>query len=323
MNVDAPVQSAPSAGGTASPGPPPPGGPAPEAPPLGAQIRRIGSLVALPHTVFALPFALAAAVLATRHVPLQGWRVVVIALCVAAARTAGMAFNRLVDRGFDAQNPRTADRDIPAGRVSPSVARALVVACSAVFLLGAAALGPTTGLLSPLALALVLGYSYTKRFTALCHVVLGVAIALAPGGAWLGMGAPAVGHEVWPAPWLLVGGVATWVAGFDLLYALQDREFDARVGLRSIPVALGVGRTLALSGALHVVTVGCFTAVGWVLGCGPAYWVGVVLVAGLLAWEHALVRPSDLSRIGKAFFDINGYVSLVFFACVLVDRLVS
>jgi 4-hydroxybenzoate polyprenyltransferase len=296
---------------------------APPAPPLRAQLGRLGALVALPHTVFALPFALAAAVLATHLVPLAWWRVGVIVLCVAAARTAAMAFNRLVDRRFDAANPRTADRDIPAGRVSPGLARALVVACSAVFVAGAAALGTTTLLLSPVALALVLGYSYTKRFTALCHVVLGAAIALAPGGAWLGMGASALGHPAAAAPWLLVAGVAAWVAGFDVLYALQDRDFDARAGLRSIPVALGVGRTLVLSAALHVVTVACFAGVGAVLGVGPAYWFGVVLVTGLLAWEHAIVRPSDLTRIGKAFFDLNGYVSAAFFGCVLVDRLLA
>jgi 4-hydroxybenzoate polyprenyltransferase len=284
-------------------------------PSLRAQLRRFGSLVTLSHSVFALPFALSAAVLASRFVVPAWWRVALIVLCVVTARSAAMAFNRLVDRHFDARNPRTAMRDIPSGQVSPRVAAALVVAMCGLFVGASALLGRLPLLLSPVALALVLGYSYTKRFTALCHVVLGAAIAIAPGGAWIALGAP-----VTAAPWLLVLGVALWVAGFDVLYALQDRDFDRGQGLRSIPVSLGVRGTLALSALMHTGTVVCFAAVGVVLGRGGFYFVGVGVVACLLVYEHALVRPTDLSKIDRAFLELNGYVSVAFFGFVLVDR---
>ncbi|MGD8861672.1 MAG: UbiA-like polyprenyltransferase [Myxococcales bacterium] len=276
------------------------------------------SLVKLSHTVFALPFALAAVVLASAYEPVTTKKVVLIVLCVAAARTAAMAFNRLVDRDIDAKNPRTQDRELPRGALTVGQVRALVVASSGVFILGAGLLGPLPLMLSPIALGLALGYSYTKRFSALCHLVLGAAIALAPGGAWIAMGAP-----VNAAPWLLVLGVACWVGGFDVLYSLQDQGFDEGEKLHSIPVALGVKGALWASGLLHVVTASCLVAVGLILGRGPAYMVGTGLVTLLLAYEHAIVKPSDLSRINKAFFDINGYVSVAFFLCVLVDQLLA
>ena len=191
----------------------------------------------------------------------------------------------------------------------------LVVASCAVFVAGAAALGRLPLLLSPVALGLALGYSLTKRFTALCHVILGLAVAFAPGGAWIALGAPVTT----PAPWLLVLGVACWVAGFDVLYSLQDQGFDAQHALHSIPVRLGVRGALIASGALHVVTVACLLGVGLVLGRGIAYLAGVALVSVLLAYEHAIVRPGDLSRINKAFFDLNGYVSVGFLVCVGLD----
>jgi 4-hydroxybenzoate polyprenyltransferase len=255
-------------------------------------------------------------VLATAFAPLQLWRVALIIVCIAAARTAAMAFNRLIDRDIDGENPRTADRELPSGVVSVTSVRLLVIASSTVFMLSAGLLGHLPLILSPLALGMALGYSYTKRFTALCHVVLGAAVAFAPGGAWIAMGAP-----VTLAPWLLVAGVGAWVAGFDVLYSLQDQGFDEKRGLHSIPVALGTVGALVASGALHVLTVSCFAYVGVLLGRGPAYFVGVALVALLLTYEHAIVKPNDLSRINKAFFDINGYVSVAFFACVLADQL--
>ncbi len=276
------------------------------------------SLVKLSHTVFALPFALAAVVLASAFEPITVKKVALIVLCIAAARTAAMAFNRLIDRHIDAKNPRTSDRELPRGALTVGQVRALVVISCAVFVLGAGLLGTLPLILSPVALGLALGYSYTKRFTAFCHLILGAAVALAPGGAWIAMGAP-----VTLAPWLLVLGVACWVGGFDVLYSLQDQGFDEGEKLRSIPVALGVKGSLWVSGLLHVVTVGCLVAVGLILGRGPAYMVGVALVALLLAYEHAIVKPSDLSRINKAFFDINGYVSVAFFACVLTDQLLA
>lgn len=281
--------------------------------------RTIGtyaSLVKLSHTVFALPFALAAVVLASRYAQVTAAKLGLIVLCIAAARTAAMAFNRLVDRDIDARNPRTIDRELPRGVIGVGSVRLLVLVCCGVFVAGAALLGRLPLLLSPLALALALGYSYAKRFTAYCHVILGLAVAFAPGGAWIAMGAPLT-----VAPFLLVGGVACWVAGFDVLYALQDRDFDRDNALHSLPVRVGVGGALWLSGLLHVITVACLLGVGMTLGGGPAYWLGVALVAGLLGYEHWLVRPHDLSRINRAFFDLNGYVSLAFFACVLLDRL--
>ena len=275
-----------------------------------------GSLVRLSHTVFALPFALAAVVLAAPYAQITVEKVLLIVVCIAAARTAAMGFNRLVDRDIDKKNPRTADRELPRGVLSVNAVRALVIAACAVFVLGAARLGKWPLYLSAPTLALALGYSYAKRFTALCHVILGFAIALAPGGAWIALGA-----EVTLAPWLLVIGVATWVAGFDVLYALQDQDFDRREQLRSIPVVLGVRGALVASAVLHVATVACFAGVGVVLGRGLAYYVGVLIVAGLLVLEHTMVRPNDLSKLNRAFFDLNGYVSVAFFVCVGLDQL--
>jgi 4-hydroxybenzoate polyprenyltransferase len=277
-----------------------------------------GSLVRLSHTIFALPFALAAIVLASRYEPITARKVVLIVLCIAAARTAAMAFNRLVDRDIDAENPRTADRELPRGVLSVTEVRLLVLGSCGVFLAGAALLGRLPLLLSPIALGLALGYSYTKRFTAWCHVVLGFAVAFAPGGAWIAMGAP-----VTVVPWLLVVGVAAWVAGFDVLYSLQDKGFDAGRQLHSIPVWLGTRGALWVSALLHVVTAGCLLAAGLLLGRGAPYMVGVAVVAALLTYEHAIVRPDDLSRINKAFFDLNGYVSVGFLVCVLADQLLA
>jgi 4-hydroxybenzoate polyprenyltransferase len=283
---------------------------------LAKTLVHYGSLVRLSHTIFALPFALAAVVLASPFAPVTLEKVLLIVLCIAAARTAAMGFNRLVDRDIDAKNPRTQDRELPRGALSVNSVRALVFVSCAVFMLGAARLGRLPLYLSPPTLALALGYSYAKRFTALCHVILGFAIALAPGGAWIALGA-----EVTLAPWLLVFGVATWVAGFDVLYSLQDESFDKQEQLFSIPAALGVRGALVVSALLHVLTVACFVGVGLVLGRGVAYMVGVVIIAALLIVEHAMVRPNDLSKLGRAFFDVNGYVSVAFLVCVGIDQL--
>jgi 4-hydroxybenzoate polyprenyltransferase len=279
-------------------------------------VASYGSLVKLSHTVFALPFALAAVVLAAPYADITLEKVLLIVVCIACARTAAMAFNRLVDRKIDADNPRTRDRELPRGVLSAAAVRGLTIGACALFVLACARLGRLPLLLSPLALGLALGYSYTKRFTALCHVILGTAVALAPGGAWIALGA-----EVTLAPWLLVIGVAAWVAGFDMLYSLQDLDFDRGARLHSVPAQLGVSGTLWVSAGLHVLTLVCLAAVGISLGRGPAYFAGVVLVGLLLVIEHALVRPNDLSKVNKAFFDVNGYVSLLFFVCVGIDQL--
>ena len=285
---------------------------------IARSLATYSSLVKLSHTVFALPFALAAVILATRYAPFTLGKLLLIVACIAAARTAAMAFNRLIDRDIDARNPRTRDRELPRGVVGVHAVRLLVLCASAVFFACAAMLGRRPLLLSPIALGLALGYSYTKRFTALCHVVLGLAVAFAPGGAWIAMGAP-----VTLAPWLLVIGVACWVAGFDVLYSLQDLGFDRDSGLRSIPARLGIKGALVASAVLHVITVACLLGTGVLLERGLAYMAGVLLVAALLGYEHAIVKPTDLSRIDKAFFDLNGYVSLGFLACVRVDQLLA
>ena len=278
-------------------------------------LSNYGSLVKLSHTVFALPFALAAVLLAAPFATITAEKVLLIIVCIASARTAAMGFNRLVDRDIDAKNPRTRDRELPAGVLSVNAVRLLVIASSLVFLVGAARLGRLPMLLSLPTLGLALGYSYAKRFTALCHVILGAAISLAPGGAWIALGA-----EVTLAPWLLVIGVGCWVAGFDVLYSLQDQGFDRTERLHSLPVALGVGGALIASAALHVVTVACLIGVGLTLGRGVAYMFGVGIIAALLVIEHAMVRPNDLSKLNRAFFDLNGYVSVAFLICVGIDH---
>jgi 4-hydroxybenzoate polyprenyltransferase len=282
------------------------------------RFRDYASLVKFSHTIFAMPFAFAAVTLSLRHVPFSWRKLGWIVVCLISARTAAMAFNRLVDRRWDALNPRTRDRELPAGVLSSVQVTALVWAASAVFVVAAAQLGRLPLMLSPVALGLALGYSLVKRFSWGCHMVLGVAVAFAPGGAWIAMGAP-----VGLAPWLLVAAVAMWVAGFDVLYALQDRQFDRQHGLFSIPARWGVHRSLWASAALHMGTVACLVGVGIVTQRGGWYGAGVATIAALLLVEHALVHRHGLSKINKAFFDVNGYVSVVFFLCVLLDQIVS
>jgi 4-hydroxybenzoate polyprenyltransferase len=278
-------------------------------------LSNYASLVRLSHTVFALPFALAAVMLAAPYAQFTLEKLMWIVICIASARTAAMGFNRLVDRDIDGQNPRTQDRELPRGALSVNAVRALVIGSCLVFLVGAARLGRLPLYLSLPTLGIALGYSYAKRFTWLCHVILGAAVALAPGGAWI-----ALGVEVTLAPWLLVIGVACWVAGFDVLYALQDRDFDAGAALYSLPVRFGVRGALWISALLHVGTVACLLGVGMLLGRGPAYMLGVGVVSALLVFEHNLVRPNDLSKLNRAFFDLNGYVSVAFMVCVAIDQ---
>ena len=285
--------------------------------PLGGVVAAgatFGRMVKFSHTVFAMPFALAAAAIAARDHGVTVGRVVAIVLAMVGARTAAMGFNRIVDRHIDARNPRTATRELPTGQVGLGAAVALTAASIAIFLAAAAWLGPLCLALAPVALALVLGYSYTKRFTWLCHLVLGLAIAAGPGGAWIAV----AGNLSAPALWLMAA-VATWIGGFDILYALADRDFDRGAGLFSIPARFGVRGALGISIGLHVVTVVALVGLGRAAQLGPIYLGGAGLIAGLLAWEHAIVRPSDLSRLNKAFFDLNGYVSLAFLLTTVLD----
>jgi 4-hydroxybenzoate polyprenyltransferase len=282
-----------------------------------ARVRTYGSLVAFAHTVFALPFAASAVVLslAVPHAPLGIARALAMLVCMACARTSAMAFNRWADRDIDARNPRTRTRHVPAGIVRPREAIALAVASGVAFLVAAATLGFWPGILAPGVLAVLLGYSYAKRFTWGAHAWLGIALALAPGGAWLAMGArPGTGIVA------LMVAVAAWLLGFDVLYSLQDEAFDREAGLRSIPARFGTRRAMLISGAAHVVTVLPLTACGLVLRRGPAYAVAVGTAAALLVYEHSLVRRRGLQAIDRAFFDVNAWVSALFFVLVLADE---
>jgi len=282
------------------------------------------NFVKLPHTVFALPFALTGVVLASyrAHVTFAmiGW----IVLAFTCARFAAMGFNRIVDRDIDARNPRTKQREIPSGVLRVSEASAAVAVASAVFVYAAWRLNPLCAMLSPLALGWVLFYSYTKRFTRWCHVVLGVGMSIAPVGGYL-----AVTGE-WSEPaWMLIAlalAVATWGGGFDILYALQDEHFDRSQRLFSLPVAYGTKRALLVARVFHLMTVTCLALVGAATfsgtGAGSYYALGVVLAAALLAYEHSLVKPNDFSKLDAAFFLMNGVISITFFVCVLTERLV-
>jgi len=268
-------------------------------------------MIKLSHSIFALPFALAAAVLAAREVDVTvaqlGW----IIGCMVCARSSAMGFNRIVDRDIDAANPRTASREIPAGQISLTQAWAFTGASAFLFVLGAWMLSSLTGWLSPIALAVIWGYSLSKRYTWLCHAVLGLALALAPTAVWIGL----TGSFGW-IPALLSLAVGSWVAGFDIIYACQDAEFDSSEGLYSFPAEFGLRRALIVSAALHGVTVLALAALPALAPMGWPYWVGFVLIVGVLGWEHAIVKPNDFSRVNKAFFDLNGYVSLLFFFAV-------
>ncbi|MGH7710631.1 MAG: UbiA-like polyprenyltransferase [Gemmatimonadaceae bacterium] len=277
------------------------------------------NFVKLPHTVFALPFALVGATLATYDAAITpsvlGW----IVLAFTAARFAAMGFNRIVDRHVDAANPRTAGRELPRGALALGEAVAAVVVASGVFMLAAWRLNPLCAWLAPAALGWIFFYSYTKHFTKWSHVVLGLGLGIAPVGGYLAV------TGSWSDPWWLLIALAvavmTWVGGFDILYALQDVEFDRQSRLYSIPAALGIPRAIAIARGMHVITVLALIVAGTRGDVGLFYGVGVALVALLLAFEHRLVKASDLSRLDAAFFTMNGVISITFFVCVLIDRL--
>jgi 4-hydroxybenzoate polyprenyltransferase len=270
------------------------------------RIRTYLSFVRFSHSVFALPFALAGALLASRHSPVTWTSVLWILLAMVAARSAAMGFNRLVDRRFDALNPRTANREIPRGAMSSLEATAFVAVASALFVYAAWWLNPLCFMLSPVALAIVFWYSLAKRFTAWTQLFLGLAMAVAPVGGWLAVGGGA-GLE----PWLLAAAIGFWVGGFDVLYACQDIDFDRVHGLQSIPVRFGVPAALVISRALHVVAVICLIALAWVTPLPWFYFAGVAVVALLLVYEQSLVTANDLSQVKRAF-DLNGYVGILY-----------
>ncbi len=281
-------------------------------------VKTFGRMVKFSHTVFALPFALAATVLAARGHGITLAQVAAILVAMAGARTAAMGFNRIVDRRLDARNPRTSGRELPTGKVSVPSAAFLSAISAAAFVAAAATLGRLCLALSPIVLGLVLGYSFTKRFTWLCHLFLGLAIGIAPAGAWIAVRGDLAAPAIW-----MVAAVTMWIGGFDILYALSDREFDRSAGIYSIPARFGVPAALAVSAALHLGTLVALVAVGSTAGMGTIYFVGVAAVVAILVYEHAIVRPSDLSRVDVAFFNLNGYVSMVYLLATLAQVFVG
>lgn len=285
--------------------------------PATSQLAAVLRMIKFEHTVFALPFAFLGMVLAAEGWPawpVVGW----IVVAMVGGRSAAMAFNRLVDREIDAANPRTAGRELPSGVLSPRFVALFVAVSIAAFVFAASRLNRLALLLSPVALLVLLGYSYTKRFTSLSHLVLGLALAGAPLGAWI-----AVRGELAATPWILGAAVLLWVAGFDVLYALQDRQFDRERGLYSIPVWLGERGALVVSALFHLLMLALLAVLprGYEPGLGIAYWVGVAGCAALLAYQHWVVRPGDLSRLSAAFFFANGLLATWLFAATAVDLL--
>ncbi len=270
-------------------------------------LRVFLEMIKFEHTVFALPFAYMGMVLAAGGWP-GGWTFFWITVAMVSARTLAMAVNRVVDHAIDARNPRTANRALPRGQLSPLFVWVIALVAAVVFFESAYLLNNFVLRLAPLALLFLVGYSYTKRFTWLSHWVLGVTDGAAAAGAW----AAVTGSLDLPA-YLLWAAVTLWIAGFDLIYACQDVEFDRRVGLHSIPARFGVAAALTGARVCHALTVVLLIAVGWTLDLAWPYWLGVVVAAALLAYENSLVHPEDLSRLDIAFFNINGYISVIVF----------
>jgi 4-hydroxybenzoate polyprenyltransferase len=286
---------------------------------LKSKIVDYGRLIRFSHTIFALPFALASIALASPRHPPDFELLLWILVAMVGARSAAMGFNRLADRKFDALNPRTQAWELPQGKVKVSEAVVLTVIASLVFVYAARQLNFLCFVLSPVALAIVFFYSLTKRFTWTSHLFLGLALALAPIGAWLAVaGAPSSPDEL-VVPFLLGLAVLFWLAGFDIIYALQDHSFDQAHGLYSIPVRFGVAPALRLSSLFHVLTLLFLAAVGIAAQTGIIYWIGFAAVSTVLFWEHRIVKPNDLSRINKAFFDLNAYVSIGYFLTTVAD----
>jgi 4-hydroxybenzoate polyprenyltransferase len=315
------------------------------------KVKNYLSLIKFSHTVFALPFALIGFFLAIvrygveifvknagvvkmyLHVKLSdtydaddifktifwknvGYKLLLVLLCMVFARSAAMAFNRYLDRSFDAQNPRTAIREIPAGIISANSALLFTIVMSVLFVATTYFINTICFALSPIALLVVLGYSFTKRFTPLCHLVLGLGLSLAPIGAYL-----AVTGKFDLLPILFSFTVLFWVSGFDIIYALQDEEFDKKYQLKSIPAWLGKTKALRVSEVLHILSGLCVIGAGVFGGFGTLYWIGVGLFVGLLVYQHLLVKPNDLSKVNMAFFTTNGIASVVFAVFVITDIL--
>jgi 4-hydroxybenzoate polyprenyltransferase len=306
-----------------------------------ATVKHYLSLVKFSHTIFAMPFAMIGFVLAARerilieyadiwrdYIPSSWssfagtnhkptWQILVLViLCMVFARSAAMAFNRYLDRNFDSKNPRTAIREIPKGIISANSALVFTIACCVLFVVCCYLLNTAVLILSPIALFVILFYSYTKRFTPLCHLVLGLGLALAPIGAYLAVAAQ---FDVLPVLFSLT--VLFWVSGFDIIYALQDEEFDRTNKLHSIPAAVGKSKALRISELLHLLSAACVIAAGTYGHFGWLYWIGVAVFVGMLVYQHSIVKPNDLRRVNLAFMTANGIASVVFAVFVIADLL--
>lgn len=271
-------------------------------------------MIKIEHTLFALPFAFLGAVLAANGLP-SPWQILWIVVAMVGARSAAMAFNRLVDRQFDAANPRTATRAIPAGLLSTNFVALFTLISAAVFFLAAAMLNRLTLWLSPVALFSVLFYSYTKRFTSFSHLALGWALSIAPTGAWIAVR----GAIDSPVPLLLSLAVMLWTAGFDIIYSCQDRDFDDEAGLNSIPQRFGIAMALWISRALHAAMLAALVGVFFLTGLHWIGLLGIIATAALLVYQHRLVRADDLSRLNVAFFNTNAWVSVILFVTIAAD----
>ena len=281
-------------------------------------LRKVGDtleMIKWEHSIFVLPFAMTGAMLAAGGCP-PVLKLVWIAVCMVSARSAAMAFNRWADAGIDAANPRTASRAIPAGLLSRSFVGVFTLVMAALFILAASQLNRIAFLLSPVALAIILSYSYTKRFTRWSHLFLGLAMGIAPSAAWI-----AVRGTLNPRILLLTAAVLFWGAGFDVLYACQDFEHDRKVGLNSIPAAIGVPAAFWVSNAMHAAALVFLVLLVKVFALGVAAWAGIAVVAGLLLYEHLIVSPKDLRRLNAAFFTMNGVIAILFFVFVATDLL--
>ena len=278
-------------------------------------LRHFLDAIKFEHTIFALPFAYVSMMLAANGWP--GWHTVIwVTLAMAGARTLAMSVNRLADRLIDAANPRTAKRHLPTGLLTPAQVTAAAVLAGALLLLSAWMLNPLCLALSPLAVLFLVGYSYTKRFTWLSHWILGFTDGIAAAGGWIAV------RAAFDAPvYILWFALTVWIAGFDLIYACQDVQFDRAHGLHSVPARFGIAAALTTARICHVLTIAAFALLGWAMGLGLIYWLGVLVVAALLVYEHSLVSPGDLSRLDVAFFNVNGYIAVILFFSVLGGRL--
>jgi 4-hydroxybenzoate polyprenyltransferase len=280
-----------------------------------AAVRHFLDAIKFEHTVFALPFAYVAMVLAADGWP--GWHTLIwVTLAMVGARTLAMSVNRLADRFIDAANPRTARRHLPTGLLTPAQVTIAAGAAAALLVVSASMLNPLCLALAPLAVLFLVGYSYTKRFTWLSHWILGFTDGIAAGGGWI-----AVRGAFSPPVYVLWFALTVWIAGFDLIYACQDMQFDREHRLHSVPARFGIPVALTIARVCHVLTIAAFALLGVTMGLGWLYWLGVAVVAGLLVYEHSLVSPSDLSRLDVAFFNVNGYIAVILLLAVIAGRL--